>query len=196
MAIIPYPSAAFHELVELRQMVSVQANRSELSGARQAIDLGYAWWEAYVVLGPMDGMCERAMRVFIGRMRGALHSFRLPILEEDQHSGTYTVRAQGAGSGYSLITDGWPANSTPLLAGQYVTVGDQLMLLDQDVTANAVGGATLQFHSPLRRVVADNTVVETKAPWLLCYFPEGAPGLSRTFGLSQDGFSFSVVEAY
>ena len=81
-------------------------------------------------------------------------------------------------------------------AGQYVTVGEQLMVLDQDVVTNAGGVATLYFHSPLRRVVADNTVIETKRPWLLAYLWEGAPSLTLTLAHLQAGFAFSVMEAY
>jgi hypothetical protein len=83
-----------------------------------------------------------------------------------------------------------------LLAGYYVTVGDQLMLLDEDVATSAAGVGTLRFHSPLRRIVADDTVIETSNPWLLACFPQNAPPLTRTFELAQDGFSFDVMEAY
>lgn len=196
MAIVPYPSPHRHEGVDLQPVAASQSNTSELTNARQSVDLGYSWWQGTVYTQPMTLDHARAFRVFFGRVRGSTHSFRVPVTSEDQHAGTFTVRAQGAGSGYSLVTDGWPANSTPLLAGQYVTVGDQLMVLDQNVAANGSGVATLQFHSPLRRVVADNTVIETKRPWLLSYLPDGAPALSLTAAQLQAGFSFSIMEAY
>ncbi|MBY8335210.1 hypothetical protein [Qipengyuania pacifica] len=196
MAIVPYPSPNRHLSVDLQPVVASQANRAELTGARQAVDLGYSWWVGEVTVVPMIIDHARAFRVFFGRVRGVTHSFRVPVATADQHTGTFTVRAQGAGSGYSLVTDGWPANSTPLLAGQYVTVGDQLMVLDEDVIANASGVATLRFHSPLRRVVADNTLVQTKRPWLLAYLPEGAPVLKLTAAQLQSGFSFPIMEAY
>lgn len=196
MAIVPYPDPHRHQSVDLQPFAAAQTNRSELTGARQTVDLGYSWWQASVAVAPMILDHARAWRVFFGRVRGATHSFRVPVIGDDQHSGTFTVRAQGVGSGYSLITDGWPASSTPLLAGQYVTVGDQLMVLDEDVIANASGVATLRFHSPLRRVVADNTLVQTKRPWLLAYLSEGAPSLTLTLAHLQAGFAFSVMEAY
>lgn len=196
MSIVPYPSPNRHQSVDLQPVVASQANRSELTGARQAVDLGYSWWIGEVSVAPMVLDHARSFRVFFGRMRGSTHSTRVPVTSEDQHTGAFTVRAQGAGSGYSLVTDGWPANSTPLLAGQYVTVGDQLMVLDEDVIVNASGVATLRFHSPLRRVVADNTLIQTKRPWLLAYLPDGAPVLTLTLARLQAGFSFNVVEAY
>lgn len=196
MAIIPYPAPARQQRVELQPFASALQTRSELTNARQTLDVGYSWWEASVTVATMELDAARAWRVFFGRVRGPVHSFRLPITSMPQHSGAFTVKAQGAGSGYSLVTDGWPASATPLLAGDYVTVGDQLMVLDTNVLTSSTGVATLAFHSPLRRVVADNTIIETRVPHLLAGLPQNAPALALTIEHLQDGFSFNVVEAY
>lgn len=196
MAIVPYPSPNHHTEVGLRPMVSAFVNRSELTNARQAVDTGYAWWEAVVSVRGMTRNEARGWKVFLGRIRGPVHSFRVPIETDPQHSGSFTVRAQGSGSGYSLVTDGWPANATPLLAADHVTVGDQLMRLDEDVTTDVAGNATLKFHAPLRRIVADNTLVETKNPWLLASLPENSPMLTVGLARLQAGFSFECSEAY
>lgn len=196
MPIVPYPDLPNHATVELQEVASTRVNRSLLSGARQALDLGYSWWEASVSVAPMDLAAARTWRVFFGRLRGPVHSFRLPVTSAPQHDGSFTVRAAGAGSGYSLETDGWPPASQPVLAGDYVTVGDQLMVLDEDPVIDGAGLATLAFHSPLRGAVADNTIIETKSPWLLAYLPDGAPARRLTTAQLQDGFAYSAMEAY
>lgn len=196
MAIVPYPSPNRHVEVGLRPMVSAFVNRSELTHARQAVDAGYAWWEAMISVATMRQADARGWLVFFGRIRGPVHSFRVPITTDPQHSGDFTVRALGAGSGYSLETDGWPANATPLLAADFITVGDQLMRLDENVVANASGQVTLKFHAPLRRIVADNTLVETKNPWLLASLPENSPMLTVGLARLQAGFSFECAEAF
>lgn len=194
--IVPYPNPNHHTDVGLRPMVSAFVNRSELTHARQAVDAGYSWWEAAVVVRGMTRNEARAWKVFFGRIRGPVHSFRVPIAIDPQDSGSFTVRAQGAGSGYSLATDGWPPSSTPLLAADYVTVGDQLMLLDESVVADSSGNATLKFHAPLRRTVAHNTLIETTNPWLLASLPENSPMLTVGLARLQAGFSFECSEAY
>ena len=196
MAIVPYPDPHHHTDIGLRPMVAAQVSRSELTHARQAVDLGYSWWEASIAVKTMRQEDARGWQVFFGRVRGPVHSFRVPITTDPQHDGTFTVRANGAGSGYELQTDGWPASSTILLAGQFVTVGDQLMRLDQDAATNAAGAALLKFHAPLRRVVANDTPIETRNPWLLASMPEGAPMLSVGLARIQSGFGIDVVEAY
>lgn len=196
MAIVPYPSPNRHTEVGLRPMVSAFVNRSELTHARQALDAGYSWWEATISVANMRQEDARGWKLFFGRVRGPVHSFRVPIATDPQHSGGFTVRAMGAGSGYELVTDGWPANATPLLAADHVTVGDQLMRLDESVATDAQGRATLKFHAPLRRIVADNTVIETREPWLLAALPENSPMLSVGLSRIQAGFSFDVGEAY
>ncbi|MAE92969.1 MAG: hypothetical protein CMI67_25905 [Pelagibaca sp.] len=196
MAIVPYPDPHHHTDIGLRPAVAAQVSRSELTHARQAVDLGYSWWEASIAVANMRQEDARGWQVFFGRVRGPVHSFRVPITTDPQHAGAFVVRANGAGSGYQLQTDGWPASSTVLLAGQFVTVGDQLMRLDQNVATNAAGAALLRFHAPLRRIVADDTAIETRDPWLLASMPEGAPMLSVGLARIQSGFSFDVVEAY
>ncbi|WP_454599126.1 hypothetical protein [Qipengyuania sp. SM2507] len=194
--IVPYPSPSRHLEVGLRPMVSAFVNRSELTKARQAVDAGYAWWEAVISVANMREVDARGWQVFFGRIRGPVHSFRVPIRAVWQHTGSFTVRANGAGTGYSLVTDGWPPSSMPLLAADYVTVGDQLMRLDEDVVTNESGQATLKFHAPLRRIVADNTLVETKNPWLLASLPENSPMLTVNLERIQAGFTFDCAEAY
>lgn len=194
MAIIPYPTEARLTSVSLQPIVAAQSNRSELTNARQVVDVGYSWWAAEVSVSPMYDNQAREWKLFLGRLRGPTNSFRIPIA--NQHSETFTVRAQGAGSGYSLSTDGWPVSSTPLEAGEYVTVGNQLMMLDQDVVSNASGVAVLYFHSPLRGSVADNTVIETAEPFLLAALPDNAPALTLGLAQIQAGFSFEALEAY
>lgn len=70
------------------------------------------------------------------------------------------------------------------------------MRLDENVVTNASGQATLKFHAPLRRIVADNTPIETKNPWLLASLPENSPMLTAGLARIQAGFSFECSEAY
>lgn len=196
MAIVPYPTPHSHNGIGLRPMVSAQVNRSELTNARQAVDIGYSWWEATISVRNMRHADAAAWLLFFGRVRGPVHSFRVPVTADPQHIGALAVRALGAGSGYELLTDGWPPSATALRAAQLVTIGDQLMRLDEDAVADAAGVALLQFHAPLRRIVADNTAIETRRPWLLASLPENSPMLTIDVGRIQAGFSFDVVEAY
>lgn len=196
MALIAYPGEARHQEVSLQPIASAFVNRSQLSHTRQAHDLGYSWWEAQVTVAQMSFEDAREWRLFLGRLRGPVNTFRVPILAGQQHAGGYVVQAMGAGSGYSLSTDGWPASSTPLQAGDYVTVGAQLMMLDADAATDGLGRTTLQFHAPLRGIVVDNTPIETKNPFLTAALPDNSPALTLSLGQIQAGFSFSAVEAY
>lgn len=196
MAIIAYPDPNYHTQIGLMPVNPAFVNRSQLTGARQAVDAGYGWWEATITVANMRAEDARQWLLFFGRARGPVNSFRVPITAREQHSASYVVRANGAGSGYSLATDGWPVSATPLLAGDLVTIGDQLLRLDADVITNASGQATIQFHAPLRGSVADNTLVETRNPWLLASLPENSPMLSIALADIQPGFSFDVMESY
>jgi len=196
MAIVTYPNPTRHSAIGLRPMSNVFQTRSEITHARQVVDSGYSWWEASLTVGNMTDEDARAWRLFFGRCRGASNTFRVPVTKREQHTGAFTVQSNGTGTGFSLPTDGWPANTTAMRADDLVTVGDQLMRLDADVTANGSGQATLQFHAPLRGTVANNTLIETRSPWLMASLPESSPILTVSMGDIQPGFSFEVMEAF
>src|SRR3546814_21146205 len=56
------------------------------------------------------------------------------------------------------------AAGTKLLAGQFITIGDQLIALGDDVVANGSGQATLTLESRLRVTPADNAVGKVEWP--------------------------------
>src|SRR3546814_9339926 len=129
-----------------------QGNRSAWTGRRQVVALpGAARWSASVALRPMLSDSDVLLwRAFLLKLRGQQNTFRLRATEAAQVSGL-TVRVNGGGqSGYSLATDGWGAAGTKLLAGQFITIGDQLIALGDDVVANGSGQATLTLESRLR----------------------------------------------
>jgi hypothetical protein len=81
-----------------------------------------------------------------------------------------------------------------LSAGDYVTIGDQLLQLTADVVSNASGIATLTFEPPIRRVPADNATVEYKNPYALMYLVE-EPAIAVSVG-DVHTLSLNLREAF
>lgn len=157
---------------------------SEWTGARQVLASGRGWWECSVTLPPIVGEAAvNPWRAFFGLARGAANDFRVPVNEIAQSSSTATPLVNGAGqTGRSLNTDGWPNSTAVLSAGQFVTIGNQLLQLTADVTSNGSGQATLSFEPAIRVSPADNAAIEYKNPYALMYFVEN-PGYSVEPGL-------------
>lgn len=167
-----------------RLVQPAQQNMSEWTGARQVLASGRGWWECSVTLPPIVGEAAvNPWRAFFGLARGAANDFRVPVNEIAQSSSTATPLVNGAGqTGRSLNTDGWPISTTVLSAGQFVTIGNQLLQLTANVTSNASGQATISFEPAIRVSPADNAAIEYKNPYALMYFVEN-PGYSVEPGL-------------
>lgn len=174
MAIIDFPSSPSPRNMAWRLVMPSQTNVSEWTGARQTMSSGRGWWECMISLPPIVGASAFApWRSFIAKARGSANEFRVPVDPTSQgDSLPATVQVNGANqTGRTLVTDGWGANGLKLIAGQFVTVSDQLLQLTADVTSVS-GSATLSFEPPLRSSPADNASIEVRNPFALMHFTE------------------------
>ena len=181
----PKPSEMSWRLVQ-----PAQNNINAWTGGRQVIASGRGWWECEYALPPIVGTENfNPWRGFIASMRGAANDVQIPVDPTPQSALANTVLVNGAGQfGRSINTDGWPVSTTILTAGQFVTIGDQLLQLTADVTSNGSGQATLSFEPSIRTPTTDNAPVEYKNPYCLMYLIEEpaynvAAGYIYTLGL-------------
>ena len=188
MATITYPSTPKPSGMSWRLVMPSQTNVSDWTGRRQTISSGRGWWECQITLPPIVGTTNvNAWRSFIAKARGRANDFQIPVDPIAQSASTTTPLVNGAGqTGRTLATDGWPVSTTVLVAGQYVTINNQLLQLTENVTSNGSGVATLTFEPPIRTPSSDNAAIEYKNPYCLMYFVE-EPTLSV-----ENGYVYSL----
>lgn len=188
MATITYPSSPKPNGMSWRLVMPSQTNVSEWTGRRQTISSGRGWWECQLSLPPIVGSANvNAWRSFIAKTNGRVNDFQIPVDPRAQSTSTATVLVNGAGQiGRQLDTDNWPTSTTVLVAGQFVTVGNQLLQLTEDVTSDGDGMATIFFEPAIRVSPSDNAVVEYKNPYCLMYMVE-EPTLSV-----ENGYVYSL----
>jgi hypothetical protein len=182
--------------MQWRLVMPSQNNVSGWTGQRQVVASNRGWWECSITLPPIVGTAAvKPWRSYIAQARGVANDFRVPVHPTAQSALSNTVLVRGAGQGgRSIVSDGWPVSATPLSAGDYVTIGDQLLQLTANVVSDASGIATLTFEPPIRRVPADNATVEYKNPYALMYFteePTVSVGLADVYNLG-----FSLRESF
>lgn len=168
----PVPSAMSWRLVQ-----PAQNNISEWTGARQTVASNRGWWECQLELPPIVGTTNfNAWRAFVASMRGPVNTVQIPVDPVAQSALANTARVNGAGQyGRSIVTDGWPSSTTVLYAGQFVTIGDQLLQLTSNITSDGSGNATISFEPHIRVLTTDNAVIEYKNPYCLMYLDEVPP---------------------
>ena len=196
MTTITFPSSPKPSTMSWRLVQPAQQNISQWTGARQVLASGRGWWECTLTLPPIVGeSAVNSWRAFIGLARGVTNDFQVPVNEIDQSGLTVTARINGANqTGRSLNTDGWPNSTAILSAGQFVTIGNQLLQLTSNVTSNASGQATISFEPAIRVSPADDAIIEYKNPYALMYFLED-PGYSVEPGLVYS-MSFNLRESF
>ena len=188
MATVTFPSSPKPSAMSWRLVAPAQTNVSEWTGRRQTMASGRGWWESQITLPPIVGtLSVNAWRSFIAKSRGGVNDFQIPVDPTAQSSATATPLVNGANqTGRQLNTDGWPLSTTVLVAGQYVTINNQLLQLTENVTSNGSGVATLTFEPPIRTSPADNAAIEYKNPFCLMYMVE-EPTLSV-----ENGYVYSL----
>lgn len=156
-----------------RRLVSATAvATSPFTGSEQVQDWGGEWWEYGIEMARTSGRDGRKLSAFLAALGGprGRFLFRDPTIRQPGLS--FTPMVAGAGqSGGTLNTNGWPASSTPLFAGDFFSLGGdhqtRLYQLTADVVSNASGLATLSFVPKLRSAPADGASLEVAAPAVL-----------------------------
>jgi hypothetical protein len=196
MATITFPTNYNAAELQWRLVMPSQNNVSGWTGQRQVIASNRGWWECQFTPPPLVGReAVRPWRSFIAQARGSANDFKVLAHPRPQSTLANTVLVQGAGqTGRSIVTDGWPNSTTVLFAGDYVTIGDQLLQLTADVTSNGSGVATVTFEPPIRKAPADNAPVEYKNPYALMYLME-EPAIGVTVG-DVHTLSLNLREAF
>ncbi len=175
--------------IERRLATATAVATSPFTGTEQVQDWGGEWWEYGVEMARTNGRDGRRLSAFLSALGGprGRFLFRDPTIR--QPGIAYTATVAGAGqSGGTLNTNGWPASSTPLFAGDFFSLGvdhqTRLYQLTADVISNASGLATLSFVPRLRASPTDGAALEIAAPAVLLRLTAPVPtriGRADTF---------------
>ena len=154
-------------------------------------------------LPPMTAAEAREWKAWLVSMQGPVKTFLaydpdalLAVGAGQNGQGLVNGAAQ---TGNSLVTDGWPASTLILKAGDYVQVGTvapaiQLKLITEDVTSDGLGAATLAFEPALHKSPADNAAIVVDNPAMIARLVDTAQAAWEADAMGLHGFSFAFVE--
>lgn len=196
--LIPFPAAPVPAKIDWSIDQPAQVNRGEFTSKRRVALLSAApRWFAQVTLPPILGE-DRVLdwRAFVVDLDGVANSFRLVAVERDQLPAGIAVSVDGANQGgLQLVTRGWGAAGQKLKRGQFVTVGDQLLMLRAPVIADATGRAVLSIKPYLRLSPANNASIEVRRPYAVMAMSDPRNGWSVGIGQNY-AVSFACEEAF
>ena len=153
-----------------RRLVSATAvATSPFTGTEEVQDWGGEWWDYAIEMARLTGRDGRRLSAFLAALGGprGRFIFRDPTIRQPG-SPLAPYVSGGFQTGGMLMTAGWPPFATPLLAGDFFSLGTgaqtRLHQLTADVATDEAGVATLGFVPRLRSSPADGTSLEIAAP--------------------------------
>lgn len=178
---------------------NTQAFESPLTKSIQTFNLTGARWVGTWQLPPLKLVKSAEWMAFFTQLEGRAGRFYgSPPNKNPQGLAGGTPLVKGASqTGTSLITDGWPASTAILTAGDYIELANgELKMVTATVSSDSSGNATLSIRPALRDSPADNSAITTanvKCTMMLSADDQGRWERDR---LNLYGITFSGVEVW
>ena len=174
---------------------------SPLSGYTQTNTHPGSKWGWRLDLPAMTGARRAAFEAFVVKLTGREHRVRIHDFKRPYPRGTINlsgVVTSGTTAQFatSCALAGCGANAT-LLAGDWIKLGDQLVMVTDDATANGSGVMTgVSFRHMLRASVASGAAVTLSQPTALYILTETRQEFARVPGQAQPGISLDFDEVF
>ncbi|MDC9565886.1 MULTISPECIES: hypothetical protein [unclassified Pseudoalteromonas] len=164
----PLPLPKRPKLSNFTLVPNSQIHLNKANNATEVYDLEGAYWEFEIELANVPERDALALDGFIASLRGQVGTFTLIDYRREQLDKDFTGYVHGENQDGNILTiDGLPANQTLLVAGERMQVGvgqnTELKVLTQDLVTDSLGNATVIFESPLRKIPADNTLINLRS---------------------------------
>ncbi len=172
MADIAFPSlsTAVVSAARLTCLAPAQFYRSPFDGTLQTGATQGPRWLMSLSLRRLLEADAVSLRAYIMKLRGQTNRALLPVFERPTPKGTIAlsgVTVNGAlAAGATQATLAGAGNTKTLLTGDYMKLGDQIvMVVDGPYTSDAAGAmASVKFEYPLRAAVSSGASVTLNQP--------------------------------
>jgi hypothetical protein len=206
---IDLPSSPAPKTIRYRPVAINSMSRSEFSGEQQTYTFGPGWWEADILLPPMENYDARVWSAALQSLNGVQGTFYLkdPVHPAATHaanilSGPTIYHPSGVGNywfGNSVILEGWTPGQPALEYGDWFTIASVggLYRCQVAATADGSGRALVEFWPTLRQKAfhgAAVTVTNAKGPFRLD--ANNAASWQWDEGQLEMGMSFQAIEAF
>ena len=180
MRIIPFPSRAGIVALPLwLEYPGQEPLESPYDATLQVLERSLGRWSGRVVLrecGVQDGPELRQVEAFLASMQGLVNTVKVPIMRPSAGSFSpfthRTLSFQGVVSGSGLRTVNIQSDSAfgteRLVLGDYVSLGDRLYILTEDLGDVAGSAARLTVAPPVDVVPASGSSITWEDVTLLC----------------------------
>ncbi|MET4696089.1 hypothetical protein [Endozoicomonas lisbonensis] len=169
---------------------------SPFTGTNQTLEFPACSWNCQLTFKNLDREELRQLETFLIQLRGAAGRFRIG----DQTNAEPRGLAEGTPvvdsanqTGGLLKIKGCTPNQNFLLAGDYITVNNELKRLVADANADIEGKASLRFEPNLRQSPANGTAVIVRNTYAIMRLGDDKQGKSKRVPLHAS-MTLNLVE--
>ena len=136
---IPELPLTLVQSLERRLITTTAVAASPFTGSEEVQDWGGEWWDYGIEMARTTGRDGRRLSAFLAALGGprGRFLFRDPSIRQPGSTLAPQV-AGGFQTGNQLVTVGWPPFSTPLLAGDFFSLGTDAQTRLHQLTADVV----------------------------------------------------------
>jgi hypothetical protein len=159
---------------------NTKSNRSPWTGAVQTSGFRGSYWSVELSISSLTDWESRALEAIIYQLDGMAGRVKLSDLgrQGTQPMGSPVVFGDDQ-YGSLLNTQGWAASQKVLERGSYLTVGDELKFITQDVWSDINGRATIRIAPQLRRPPQSGSPLEIRNPYGIFMLDSNNSGVDR-----------------
>ncbi len=159
---------------------NTKSSRSPWTGSVQTVGFKGSHWSAELSMPQLTDWESRALEAVLYQLDGM--AGRIKLHDYGRH-GTQPKGAPvvfGSGQSGSLLnTQGWTPSQKVLERGSYLTVGDELKFITQDVWSDINGRAIIHIAPQLRRAPQSGAPVEVRNPYGVFMLDSNENGVDR-----------------
>lgn len=155
-------------------------------------------WKATITFQTLESPDMRKLQAFMAKLLNPQNVFQITdpsYVPGGTPAGAPLVNGANQVGGNTLNTKGWTANAVDVLkAGDLITLATkQMLMVTDDVNADASGNATVNVAPYIRTAPADSSVITTTSPTCVMNVPKYAFDVSVSPPIIGD-LSFDALE--
>ena len=169
---------------------------SPFTGSSQTMEYPSCSWNCQLAFKNLDRTELRQLETFLIQLRGAAGRFRIgdhANAEPLGLAGGKPVVDGASQNGGTLKIKGCTQNKNFLLAGDYITVNNELKRLIADANADSTGKTTLRFEPNLRRSPANGAAVIVRNTYAIMRLTNDKQGKAKRIPM-HGSMTLNLVE--
>ncbi|MBD1229392.1 hypothetical protein IQ211_17610 [Xenorhabdus griffiniae] len=166
MRILDWPEEIIPSALNWQLISNSKTFTSVFNGSTQTARFPGSRWRCTLMFNNLDDEKARILEVLVAQLDGESGRVRLFDWARPGLVGMGNPKISEPNQlGYYLKTEGWRKNTRVIRRGDYLTVGNELKMVTENVDSDSAGAATIPISPMLRYSPRRHDKIETERPF-------------------------------